>query len=31
MLKVISEKNIDEYPMVSVIDYYKYPEIKIDS
>ena len=31
MLKVISEKNIEDYPMVSVINYYNYPEIKIDT
>ena len=30
MLKVIPEKNIENYPMVKIIDYYIYPEIIID-
>lgn len=30
MIQINKEKKIDEYPMVSIIDYYKYPEIKID-
>lgn len=30
MIKVIQEKKIEDYPMISVIDYYKYPEIIID-
>lgn len=30
MIKVIQEKKIEDYPMCSVVDYYKYPEIIID-
>jgi hypothetical protein len=30
MIQYIKEISIHDYPMVSIIDYYKYPEIKID-
>ena len=30
MIEVIKEISIQYYPMVNIIDYYKYPEIKID-
>lgn len=30
MIGVIKEICIGDYPMVSIIDYYKYPEINID-
>ena len=30
MIKVIQKKKIQDYPMTSVVDYYKYPEIIID-
>ncbi len=30
MIEDIKEICIEDYPMVSIIEYYKYPEIKID-